>query len=57
MSAFEAYEICLDALFCSDIVLSFLTGYWNIGVYEKRLPSIALHYIKVYASNTLQRRI
>ena len=56
MSAFEVYEICLDTLFCSDIVLSFLTGYWHVGVYEKRLSSIAFNYIKVWACNKTQSR-
>jgi hypothetical protein len=47
MSAFEIYEIGLDTLFCLDIILSFLTGFWHLGVYERRMPRIWINYIKV----------
>ena len=47
MGAFEMYEIALDTLFCFDILLSFVTGFWHHGVYEKRLQRVAVNYVKV----------
>ncbi len=48
LSGFEVYDICLDSLFCTDIILSFVTAYIQNGIIERSLRQIALHYVKTW---------
>ena len=47
-TAFQVYDVGLDTLFCSDIILSFVTGYTHLGVYERRLGRIAINYMRTW---------
>ena len=48
LGAFDIYDICLDTLFCIDIVLSFFTAYTMNGVYERSLGLIVVHYLRTW---------
>ena len=37
MSSFDIFELLLDVLFCTDVVLNFCTAYVDRGVYQTRM--------------------
>lgn len=46
LTAFDVWDLTLDAIFCLDIALSFVTAYVRNGVYVQNLKSIADNYLK-----------
>jgi hypothetical protein len=44
-TAFDIWDLCLDIIFCLDIVLSFVTAFVRNGVYIQNLRLIAKNYL------------
>ena len=48
MAPFDIFEICLDCLFCLDVILNFCTAFTEKGVYHTSMRIIAVHYLKTW---------
>jgi hyperpolarization activated cyclic nucleotide-gated potassium channel 2 len=45
---FEFFEFVIDIWFILEIMLNFVTGYYDKGVLVMHIPSIARHYASTY---------
>ena len=48
VTAFGVFDVCLDCLFCIDVVLNFMTAFTDRGVYVTGWRAIAVHYAKTW---------
>ena len=48
LTAFGVFDVCLDCLFCIDVVLNFMTAFTDRGVYVTGWRAIAVHYAKTW---------
>ena len=47
-TAFGAFDLALDLLFCTDIILNFVTCYADKGIFVADIRKIAIHYLRTW---------
>ncbi len=47
-TAFGAFDLALDVLFCSDMILNFVTCYNDRGIFVADIRKIAIHYLRTW---------
>ena len=47
-TAFGAFDLALDLLFCTDIILNFVTCYADKGIFVADISKIAKHYLRTW---------
>ncbi|EKX38296.1 hypothetical protein GUITHDRAFT_77342, partial [Guillardia theta CCMP2712] len=46
MTPYQIWDLCLDVIFCADVILSFCTAYTHQGVYTTNMWMIARNYLR-----------
>ncbi|EKX41175.1 hypothetical protein GUITHDRAFT_74855, partial [Guillardia theta CCMP2712] len=46
LSPYQVWDLCLDVIFCTDVLISFGTAYTHQGIYVTSMAKIARNYLK-----------